>query len=191
MGRAAGGVHLGDDAGLSVWMFVDGRWWFPPSISEHGPAYDQQFILTIIVVGVAFVAAQVALGYAVWRFRDTGDGSGARRLLARQQPAGDSSGRSSPPSSSSRVGAPRPARLGQPALRRRRPAGARAGAGRRAAVPVELPLPRRGRQVRPHRPDADQRRVDSTTSASTAKTRPRQTTRSSRRSSRRSTGPSN
>lgn len=62
---------------LSVWMFLDGRWWFPKAISEHGPAYDRQFILTIIVVGVAFAAAQVALGYAVWRFRDTGDGSRA------------------------------------------------------------------------------------------------------------------
>ncbi|HWS54158.1 MAG TPA: cytochrome c oxidase subunit II [Pyrinomonadaceae bacterium] len=62
---------------LSVWMFLDGRWWFPKSISEHGPAYDQQFVLTIIVVGVAFSAAQIALGYAVWRFRDTGDGSRA------------------------------------------------------------------------------------------------------------------
>src|SRR5438270_136323 len=59
---------------LSVWMFMNGRWWFPASISEHGPAYDQQFLLTIIVVGVAFAIAQVALGYAVWRFRDTGGG---------------------------------------------------------------------------------------------------------------------
>ena len=62
---------------LSLWMFLSGRWWFPASISEHGPAYDQQFLLTIIVVGVAFAAAQVALGYALWRFRDTGDGTRA------------------------------------------------------------------------------------------------------------------
>ena len=62
---------------FSVWMFLDGRWWFPKAITEHGPAYDRQFVLTIIVVGVAFAAAQVALGYAVWRFRDTGDGSRA------------------------------------------------------------------------------------------------------------------
>jgi cytochrome c oxidase subunit 2 len=62
---------------LSVWMFVNGRWWFPASISEHGPAYDRQFVLTIIVVGIAFVAAQIGLGYAVWRFRDTGDGKRA------------------------------------------------------------------------------------------------------------------
>jgi cytochrome c oxidase subunit 2 len=76
MGRALA-VFLWVMTGLSVWMFVDGRWWFPPSISEHGPAYDQQFLLTIIVVGVAFVAAQVALGYAVWRFADTGQGTRA------------------------------------------------------------------------------------------------------------------
>lgn len=76
MGRALA-VFLWVMTGLSVWMFVDGRWWFPPSISEHGPAYDQQFLLTIIVVGVAFVAAQAALGYAVWRYADTGQGTRA------------------------------------------------------------------------------------------------------------------
>jgi cytochrome c oxidase subunit 2 len=62
---------------LSVAMFFHPRWWFPPSITEHGPAYDQQFVLTIIIVGIAFAAAQIALGYAVWRFRDTGDGTRA------------------------------------------------------------------------------------------------------------------
>ena len=76
MGRALA-VFLWVMTGLSVWTFVDGRWWFPPSISEHGPAYDQQFVLTIIVVGVAFVAAQAALGYAVWRYADTGEGTRA------------------------------------------------------------------------------------------------------------------
>ena len=76
MGRAFA-VFLWVMTGLSVWMFVNGKWWFPPSISEHGPAYDQQFILTMVVVGVAFVAAQAALGYAVWRFRDTGEGTRA------------------------------------------------------------------------------------------------------------------
>lgn len=76
MGRALA-VFLWVMTGLSVWMFANGKWWFPPSISEHGPAYDRQFILTIVVVGIAFVSAQVALGYAVWRFRDTGEGTRA------------------------------------------------------------------------------------------------------------------
>jgi cytochrome c oxidase subunit II len=61
---------------FSVGLFFAG-WWFPPSISEHGPAYDRQFIITIIVVGISFVLAQVGLGYAVWRYRDTGRGERA------------------------------------------------------------------------------------------------------------------
>jgi cytochrome c oxidase subunit 2 len=72
MGRALA-VFLWVMTGLSVWMLASGRWWFPKSISEHGPAYDRQFVLTIVVVGVAFVVAQVALGYALWRFQDTGN----------------------------------------------------------------------------------------------------------------------
>ena len=71
MGRALA-VFLWVMTGLSVWTLASGRWWFPKSISEHGPAYDQQFLITIVVVGVAFVAAQVALGYTLWRFQDTG-----------------------------------------------------------------------------------------------------------------------
>jgi cytochrome c oxidase subunit 2 len=61
---------------FSVGLFFAG-WWFPPAISEHGPAYDQQFLVTIIVVGISFVLAQVALGYMVWRYRDTGQGERA------------------------------------------------------------------------------------------------------------------
>jgi len=55
----------------SVWLFLSGRWWFPQAITEHGPAYDRQFMLTIIVVGVAFTAAQIGLGIALWRYRST------------------------------------------------------------------------------------------------------------------------
>jgi len=58
---------------LSVWMFASGRWWFPPAITEHGPAYDRQFLITIIVVGISFTAAQVGLGWVVWKYRDSGD----------------------------------------------------------------------------------------------------------------------
>ena len=43
---------------LSVLMFTTKRWWFPESISEHGPAVDRQFMITIIVVGISFAAAQ-------------------------------------------------------------------------------------------------------------------------------------
>ncbi len=57
---------------LSVVLFVSKKWWFPEAISEHAPALDRQFLITILVVGISFTAAQVALGWAVWKFRDTG-----------------------------------------------------------------------------------------------------------------------
>jgi cytochrome c oxidase subunit II len=44
----------------------------PPAISDHAPALDRQFLLTIIIVGIAFTAAQVGLGWMVWKYRDTG-----------------------------------------------------------------------------------------------------------------------
>lgn len=52
----------------TVWMFVNGRWWFPESITAHGPAYDRQFLISIIVVGVTFAAAQIGLGVMLWRY---------------------------------------------------------------------------------------------------------------------------
>ena len=58
----------------SVGLFFSG-WWFPPAISEYAAGIDRQFMLTIIIVGVAFVAAQVGLGYAIWRFRARPDDS--------------------------------------------------------------------------------------------------------------------
>ncbi|HYJ45461.1 MAG TPA: hypothetical protein VEV81_02535, partial [Pyrinomonadaceae bacterium] len=51
----------------SVALFFSG-WWFPTAITEHGPRIDQQFLITIIVVGIAFVAAQIGLGYMIWRY---------------------------------------------------------------------------------------------------------------------------
>jgi cytochrome c oxidase subunit 2 len=57
---------------LSVLLFFNRKWWLPEAISNHAPALDRQFLITIVVVGISFTAAQVALGYAVWKFRDTG-----------------------------------------------------------------------------------------------------------------------
>src|SRR5215510_526570 len=57
---------------LSVLLFVSRKWWFPAAISEHAPALDRQFLITIIVVGISFTAAQVGLGWMVWKYRDTG-----------------------------------------------------------------------------------------------------------------------
>jgi len=57
---------------LSVLLFVAGKWWFPEGISSHAPALDRQFMITIVVVGIAFTAAQIGLGWTVWKYRDTG-----------------------------------------------------------------------------------------------------------------------
>jgi cytochrome c oxidase subunit 2 len=58
---------------ITVALFMVGRWQFPEAISEHGAALDRQFLITIIVVGVSFFLAQIALGYAVWRYRAKGN----------------------------------------------------------------------------------------------------------------------
>src|SRR5438067_12603091 len=52
--------------------FAGHYWWFPPPISAHGLAYDQQFSMTLMVTGVIFVIAQMALGYAIFRYRSAG-----------------------------------------------------------------------------------------------------------------------
>src|SRR5689334_14486229 len=57
---------------LSVLLFLAGKWWFPEGISEHAPALDRQFLITIVVVGISFTAAQIGLGWMVWKYRDTG-----------------------------------------------------------------------------------------------------------------------
>src|SRR5260370_42606548 len=57
----------------SVGLFVSKHWWFPQSISEHGGRVDSQFMLTITVCGIAFAAAQIGLGWAVWKYRDSAD----------------------------------------------------------------------------------------------------------------------
>jgi cytochrome c oxidase subunit 2 len=72
MGRLLGAIIFAITI-ASVWLFANARWWFPRGITEHAPDYDRQFMLTIIIVGIAFVAAQVALGFAVWRYGSKGD----------------------------------------------------------------------------------------------------------------------
>ncbi|MCA1601767.1 MAG: hypothetical protein LC776_09055, partial [Acidobacteria bacterium] len=62
---------------LSVSLFFINKWWFPTAITDHAAALDRQFLITIIVVGIAFTAAQVGLGYMVWKYREDADRSRA------------------------------------------------------------------------------------------------------------------
>src|SRR5256885_13058197 len=64
---------------LSLLLFLSGKWWLPAPISDHAHALDRQFMLTIIVVGLSFTAAQVGLGWMIWKYRATGE-AGDRAL---------------------------------------------------------------------------------------------------------------
>ena len=54
------------------YIFIGHYWWFPAPISEHGIAYDQQFTITLVVTGVIFFLAQMALGWVIFKFKDDG-----------------------------------------------------------------------------------------------------------------------
>ncbi|MFN0167464.1 MAG: cytochrome c oxidase subunit II [Bryobacteraceae bacterium] len=53
-------------------LFFAGKQWFPDAISLHAQSYDSHFHLTLLITGIIFILAQLALGYAVFRYRDRG-----------------------------------------------------------------------------------------------------------------------
>jgi len=61
----------------STYFFVAKTWWFPHGASASTAALDHQFAVTIIIMGIIFVAAQLTLGYFVWKYGDDKK-SGAR-----------------------------------------------------------------------------------------------------------------
>jgi cytochrome c oxidase subunit 2 len=50
-------------------------WWLPTAISQHALAYDAQFLLTLILAVIIFLAAQIALVAIVWRRRAAAAGA--------------------------------------------------------------------------------------------------------------------
>ena len=52
----------------STYFFVAKTWWFPHGASAATAAIDHQFAVTFIIMGVIFVAAQLTLGYFVWKY---------------------------------------------------------------------------------------------------------------------------
>jgi len=54
------------------YFFAAKTWWFPLPINQHGVAYDEQFMRTLVITGIIFFVAQFALGYAIFKFRDDG-----------------------------------------------------------------------------------------------------------------------
>jgi cytochrome c oxidase subunit 2 len=60
---------------IGTYIVVARLWWFPESISTIAPKIDAQFDHTMLISGVIFVLAQVALGVLVFVFRDRGQRS--------------------------------------------------------------------------------------------------------------------
>ncbi|MGH9661769.1 MAG: cytochrome c oxidase subunit II [Bryobacteraceae bacterium] len=52
--------------------FMGKYWWFPEGINAHAAAYDKQFAVTLVVTGIIYFLAQMALGWVIWRYRDRG-----------------------------------------------------------------------------------------------------------------------
>ena len=57
---------------VGIYLVVMKPWWFPESISTIAPLIDDQFNITMLISGIIFVLAQVALGVLLFRFRDRG-----------------------------------------------------------------------------------------------------------------------
>ncbi len=63
---------------VSTYFFIAKTWWLPAGASAAAAGIDHYFDVTYVVMGIVFVAAQVALGYFAWRYRDRGPSSPAR-----------------------------------------------------------------------------------------------------------------
>ncbi len=63
---------------VSVVLFHVHHWWLPENIARNGAAFHNQFMLTMAVTGLFFVAAQLSLAYFLWRYKDRGDARKAR-----------------------------------------------------------------------------------------------------------------
>src|ERR1051325_9899353 len=59
---------------VSTYYFV-AQSWVPHGASAAAPWIDHQFTLTLIIMGIVFLAAQLSLGWLAWKYRD-GPGAG-------------------------------------------------------------------------------------------------------------------
>lgn len=59
---------------VTAGIFIGRVWWLPELVSEHGAAVDRQLALTLLIAGIVFFAAQVGLGWFIWRYRARGTG---------------------------------------------------------------------------------------------------------------------
>ncbi len=56
---------------ISTYFFVAKTWWLPVGASAATEFIDHQFAVTFVLMGIVFLAAQLGLGYIVWKYRQT------------------------------------------------------------------------------------------------------------------------
>jgi cytochrome c oxidase subunit 2 len=56
---------------ISTYFFVAKTWWLPVGAAASAGFIDRQFTFTFIIMGIVFLAAQLGLGYIVWRYKQT------------------------------------------------------------------------------------------------------------------------
>ncbi len=54
----------------SAYFFIAKTWWLPVGASAAAHWIDGQFTLTYVLMGIVFFAAQLSLGYIVWKYRE-------------------------------------------------------------------------------------------------------------------------
>ncbi len=59
----------------SAYFFIAKTWWLPVGASAAAAGIDHHFTTTFILMGAVFVAAQVALGWFAWKYREGGASS--------------------------------------------------------------------------------------------------------------------
>src|ERR1700685_4853868 len=55
----------------STYFFVAKAWCLPVGAAASTGFIDRQFTLTFVIMGIIFLAAQLGLGYIVWKYKDT------------------------------------------------------------------------------------------------------------------------
>lgn len=57
---------------ITSYFFIVKTWWFPKSITAVGNEIDSQFMRTLWITGLIFIAAQLGLAWVIFRYRDRG-----------------------------------------------------------------------------------------------------------------------
>ncbi|MFL6299005.1 MAG: cytochrome c oxidase subunit II [Terriglobales bacterium] len=55
--------------GITIFLFAARIWWMPPVSSVAGLSIDREFVAALLVLGIVFLAAQLALAIFIWKFR--------------------------------------------------------------------------------------------------------------------------